>query len=96
MPLATDSRAYEDIRPYFEKALASEKGIRVELPTKGQAVNLRQRLYTLRKLDRIASTDTFDIGDERYGVSPYDLLNIEVQDNVLLITHRAPNKVSEL
>lgn len=96
MPLAKDLSAYEDIRPYFERALESLKGIRINTPSNGDAVSMRSRFYAMRKLERARSLEIFEPGDSRRGISPYENLKIEVVDNQILIRHVAPITVEDL
>jgi hypothetical protein len=96
MPLAKNLSAYEDLRPHFDRALVSPRGIRITVASSGAAVSLRSRLYALRKLEREASIDVYDPGDLRRGTSPYENLAITIEDNAVLITPRAPPKVEDL
>lgn len=97
MALSNDLKSYEDIRPYFERALATEKGIRLETRSRGQAIHLRQRLYKLRQLDRLRSTDLFEPGDERRGVSVYENVEVIIEDEVnVIIRPIEPVRIEEL
>lgn len=85
MPLSNSILAYEDVKGYFEKALASEKGLMLTFATKGRAVHFRQRGYKFRSLDRIRNTELYPEGDPMYGKSPYDILKIDLVENVAYI-----------
>lgn len=96
MPLAKNLSAYEDIRPHFDRALQSVNGIRINTPTHGAAVSLRARLYALRKLEREDSLDKYEPEDPRRGVSPYENLKIEIEENSVTLRHTEPITVEEL
>lgn len=102
MPLSNNIAHYEDIRPYLDRALNAESGLRITLASHGQAVNLRQRLYKLRQLERIANLEVYPIGDERRGTSSWDHLIIDVSgkgeknDNILTIIPGVRVKVEEI
>lgn len=85
MPLSNSIMAYEDIKAYFEKALTSEKGLMLTFNTKGMAVHFRQRGYKFRALDRIRNTELYPEGDTMYGKSPYDILKIDLVENIAYI-----------
>lgn len=96
MALSKTLSDYEDIRPKLDHALTTEKGIRVLLPDHGKAVHMRQRCYALRKLEKRASQDIFEIGDERRGTSAYDNLEFAVVDCAVEIRKVASMIVEEL
>lgn len=96
MALSKNIVEYEDCREHLDRALQSANGIRITLATNGQAVHLRQRLYKLRQLEKVRSTEIFDVGDERRLVTPYDNLSISVKDNAVEIRHSIPPVIEEL
>lgn len=96
MPLPTDIRLYDDIRPHLDRAVESRAGIRITCATKGQAINLRQRLQKLRQLEKARSVDLYEQGDDRRAVTPWDNLHMTVKDNALLLEHRQPISVEDL
>lgn len=96
MPLSTNIAHYEDIRPHLDRALDSDKGVRITCENKGQAINTSQRLNKLRLLERERASEVFDVGDPRRGNGPYDLLTVRVEDNAILITHKVPLIIEEL
>jgi hypothetical protein len=96
MALSRDITTFEDIRPYLDQALSAEKGIRITTPSKGSAVHLRQRLYTLRALERKNSLSIYDVGDERRGKSAYDDIAISVDECAVEIRKTTPIVVQEL
>lgn len=98
MPLPNNIQLYEDIRHHLDRALESPNGIRLNTATSGQAVNLRQRLYKLRALEKERSLEIFEPGDERRAKTAWDNLEIEHTkgDPFLTIVHRAPVTVEDL
>lgn len=96
MALSKDIRHYEDLRPYLDRALASPEGVRITCPTKGKAINMQQRIYKLRVLDRERTFDVYDFGHPLRGVSPYDSLNMKLEGNTLIITHAEQIVVEDL
>lgn len=85
MPLSQNIHTYEDCRAIFDRALLSENGVMVTRPTPGSAINLRQRCYKFRALDRLESQKLFPESDPRYGTSAYDLLSVETVENIVYI-----------
>lgn len=96
MALSKNIIEYEDCREHMDRALASANGIRITVRDKGQAIHLRQRMYKLRQLEKIQSTNLYEIGDERRLVTPYDNLVITVNDNAVEIRHGVPAVIEEL
>jgi predicted nucleic acid-binding protein len=58
----------------MDRALSNGRGCNVACSSEGEAYSLRQRIYTVRKLDRDASQRIFEPDDPRYGRSVYDAL----------------------
>lgn len=98
MPLTNNISDYEAVRVYLDRALESPAGIKITLPSHGQAVHLRQKLYKLRQLETRASVDVFPVGDDRRGASPWDGLSIQVEKGSceLRILHQTPIRIEEL
>jgi hypothetical protein len=88
-----------DLRDYLERALASERGIRVRgQESKGDATKLRQRLYSFRYADRKDSQKIYATNDPRYGKSVYDCLTVDIDDEFNLLIRKvvANKEVEEL
>lgn len=96
MPLAKNLSAYEDIRPHFDRALQSIRGIRINTPSHGAAVSLRARFYAMRKLERERSIEIYLPEDPRRGMSPYENLSIEIDDTAVILRPVAPITVEDL
>lgn len=65
---------YADVREWFDRALASEKGLIVECETHGAAVSLNQRLHRFRRQDREANAVVYEPGHPMHNSSVYDIL----------------------
>ncbi len=96
MALSNDIRLYDDIRSHLDRALDSSAGIRINCQSRGMAINLRQRLYKLRALEKERSVEVYPPNDLRRATTPWDLLYMTVVDNALIITHRDPVTVEDL
>lgn len=89
MGLSNNSASYEGLRTTCDQALSSAKGLKVTLESKGKAVNMRQRFYKMRELDREQSFKIYPEGDPRRGTSVYDGLIAEVDGTCLLLKTEA-------
>lgn len=96
MALSKSITEYEDCREHLDRALVSTKGIRITTPAPGVAIHLRQRLYKLRQLEKVRSTEIYEIGDERRNKTPYDNLSITVSADAVEIRHTTPLLVEDL
>lgn len=96
MALSKNIAEYEDCREHLDRALASDKGIRINTDSHGTAVHLRQRIYKLRQLEKVRSLEIYEIGDPRRNVTPYDDLSAVVVDSSVEIRHRQPMTVEDL
>jgi hypothetical protein len=72
--------SYQDIRELFDRALMSERGLRVRLKTKGAANNLRQRMSYYRQLDRRENKKVYTENDPMHGRSQYDILILKLTE----------------
>ena len=70
--------SYKDIREMLDRALQSERGLRVKLKTKGAGNNLRQRASYFRQLDRRENKKVYPEGDPMHGRSAYDVLILKL------------------
>lgn len=88
MPPSKDNQAQVAYaREYMDRALSTEKGIKVKFEEEKQAIRCRADCYYARKLDRKASTLILPSDDPQYGKSQYDLLRIGLDktDGIWLI-----------
>lgn len=72
--------SYEDIRQLFDKALASERGLRIKLNKTGAAHNLRQRMSYYRQLDRRENKKIYQPDNPLWGRSQYDVLILKITE----------------
>ena len=76
MPPSNSTLAHADIQAVMDRALASERGCRIRCLSEGEAYSLRQRFYTMRKLDRQFNYEIYPVDDPRHRQSVYDALTI--------------------
>lgn len=69
-----------DIRAYLDRALGNERGVKLFLGDRAQAVRLRQRIYSFRSHDRIASKKIYAPDHQSYGRSAYDGLQADITE----------------
>lgn len=81
MSLSNAVTSYQDVQEILSRAMASQKGIRVKVGTKGAAVQLRQRLYKFRLADRNDSKKMYAAEDFRHGKSDFDSLRVDLQQD---------------
>lgn len=96
MGLSSKLEDYEDVREHMDRAVASTNGIRVNLSNGGGAINLRQRMYKLRQLEKRRSLELYEVGDERRAKTVYDNLTIMVVGNSVEIRHGVAATVEDL
>lgn len=72
MPMSKSIFSYADVRSIMDRALASEKGVRIKCDSLGHAFNLRQRFYSYRLMDRQENAKTYEPSDPLYNRSVYD------------------------
>ena len=66
--------SYSDARALLDKALQTDKGLCVELPTKAEAFFLRQKLNKVRYQYRKESRKLYEEEHYNFGTSPWDEL----------------------
>lgn len=96
MALSKNIEEYEDCRDHLDRAVMSSKGIRINMPSSGGAIHLRQRLYKFRQLEKFQSAKIYELGDARRGKTAYDALLIKVVGDSVEVTHGEPITVEEL
>ena len=74
MPISQSPLAHSDIQAVMDRALANGRGCRILCNDYGGAHGLRQRFYTVRKLDRKRNKEIYPIEDPRHYQSIYDSL----------------------
>lgn len=79
MTTSTSRAAYGPYYELLERALNTERGLRIRVASVGQANQLRVKLHTARALDRDLSRETYELGDPKCGVSVYDNLVVRTK-----------------
>jgi hypothetical protein len=80
MPTSTSRLAYEDCYEILNMAVEDEAGARVRVPDRRDAVTLRVRLHTARRIDREENRLTYDKDHPLHGKSVYDKLVVRIKD----------------
>ena len=88
MPSSQALASYDDVRAFMDRALDSERGVRIPVKDRNRAIHLRQRSYALRKLDRDISREVYPDEDKRHGRSVYDCLVITIDPDGNMLIHK--------
>ena len=102
MTISTSVLSYDDCYEVFERALASESGIRVEFDQAGTAQHYVMRLHQARQLRRNQNAEVYSDPDHpMHGKSDYDLLRcskrkVEGKFFVYLEKLVTPDRIEEL
>ncbi len=78
MPMNKSPLAYGDCIKVLDRAIQSEKGIRVTFSSNREAVTFRYRLDQARRNDRKMNKEVYNQKDHLYGKSLYDYLCFRV------------------
>jgi hypothetical protein len=70
--------AFDDLRPHLDRALGSERGIKIICENYAQAIVLRARFNYYRKLDRQSNSKTYPEDHPLHGHSIYDRIVLRV------------------
>lgn len=87
--------AFKDIEQTFARALETPKGIKINCPSYGAAINLRSRFNYHRKMSRKQNAEIYPSGHYMHGHSLYDVLVLRVPHKfapdaaTLYIEHRS-------
>lgn len=91
--------AFADCRDLFDRALESDKGIRVKCASDGAAWHLRLRMHNFRRLDRKANCATYADDHPMYGKSVYDPIIVTkrlIDGNFWIVCERLDKRVYEI
>ncbi len=77
--------AYPDIRDYFERAIESEKGIRIICTDAKAATMYKHRINYFRVLHRKDNQKLYPQDHTMHGRSPYDVLVVKQRENILIL-----------
>ncbi len=85
MGQAQGTNAYPSARVLLDRALESEKGIRVKFESAKKAFRFRMNCYTVRKRERENSVRIYDSTHPMHGHSPWDHLELLLEEEFLII-----------
>lgn len=79
MPSNTSMLSYDDIRTLLDRAMASDRGIRVTLDSPGAATHFVHRCRAFCKMDRNENKKVYSATPDHpmYGKSAYDKLLVK-------------------
>lgn len=85
MPLSPSLASYEDARAIMDAAAESTKGVKVPFPSRGKAIQMRQRCYKFRVLTRAENAKIYPATHPMHNSSVYEDLHITIADSVLFV-----------
>lgn len=89
------TKGFGDVQEVLDRAIAAPKGIRIPLPTRRAAIELRSRANYYRKLDRDTNSKSYPEGHPMHGSSAYDGLVLRIppkgsaEEHILYIEPRS-------
>jgi hypothetical protein len=83
MPHPTDRNRYPEVQEYLNRALDSERGIRIEVPSKGIGFNLQMKIRAKQKDWKKIYLEMYEHDPENLARfrDPYQLLQPSVQQD---------------
>jgi hypothetical protein len=87
--------SFDDVRDTFDRALATDNGIRIKCANRAEAIVTRSRFNYFRKMDRAQNREIYPEGHHMRGVSIYDKLTLRVprkgaeDDSYIYFEHRS-------
>lgn len=85
MTHATSILAYPDIKAVLDKAIESERGVKVEFATSREAERFKARACMFRVLVRRENAKLYEVAHSLHGRSVYDCLVIGGQSPVVTV-----------
>jgi hypothetical protein len=85
MPFSDQIAAYPDVAELLDKALTSEKGLKLTFSTDAEATINAGRMNHYRSRLRRENAKTFPPGDHRHNTTPYEGLMIKRRGNIIMI-----------
>lgn len=82
MSVSTSLASYEDCFDVLDQAMEQPNGIRVEVSSQGDGMQLYSRLNYARTVDRANNRAIYDTGHKLHGTSAYDLLIVRMPRNI--------------
>lgn len=80
MSYNTSITSYIDIRAALDRALLSEKGVRLRFPDEKAAMTFKGRFHSFRSLDRKENSKIYKETDPMFSRSVYDVLMTKTED----------------
>lgn len=90
MAKTTVANSYAEAAEALNRALNSDKGIKIKCSDHGMAVLLRQRMNKYRLQDRRDNLVVYPEGHPLHGASAFDCLVLRVKDEYVLVEKREP------
>lgn len=79
MSLPTSRLSYKDCFDLYDKALESERGVRVRMPDPNYANFFRMRMHKARSIVRDENRLIYELGQPLHGCSEYDPLVLKIR-----------------
>ena len=96
MPQSKSLLAYRDlIEGILDRALDSERGIRLDFHAPGEAFSLRMRLYSAIRQLRRQAREIYPPEHNLHNRTPYDALVIKVDGASLEVRKTTPESIGE-
>jgi hypothetical protein len=80
MAQAKGITAYPTARALLDRALETERGIKVEFPSYAAAFKMRMNCYTVRSRERKESIKLYDESHPLHGATPWDSIEMLILD----------------
>jgi hypothetical protein len=93
MPQAKGLNAYPNARALLDRALDSERGIKLPYPDYSQAFKMRMNCYTVRSRERKYSTEIYESSHPLHGQTPWDGIEMIIEDSVGHIVQSTDDKL---
>lgn len=84
MSYNTNINAYPDIRQALDRALASEKGVRLTFENSKAAITFKGRVHSFRYLDRKENRKVYPEDHPMHGRSAYDPLMVKTESELVV------------
>jgi hypothetical protein len=92
MAYAASINAYPDIRAVLDKALASEKGLRLTFATPEEAITFKGRVHSYRYKERKENRKVYPEDHPLHGHSAYDPLMVKTESPTVVKIIRLENQ----
>jgi len=93
MPNSVSLLSYHDVKELLDKALASPKGLTIELKNVKEAIRWLSRANSFRILDRKNNKALYPEGHTLHSTSPYDVLYMKRAGHLVEIKARSNESI---